>query len=77
MPDRNLLVLVNGEADAVEFRIPDTSPTGRPSDVWRLDVDTSLPGPQTASTTLLTSGEHVLAPGRSLLVHWSARDPVP
>ena len=75
--DRNLLVFVNGEADPVEFRIPDTSPAGQPSGLWRLEVDTSLPGPQRASTTLVRTGETVLAPGRSLLVHWSAWDPVP
>ena len=75
--DHNLLVLVNGEADPVEFRIPDTAPAGRPSDLWRLELDTSLPGPEPASTTLVRVGETVLAPGRSLLVHWSAWDPVP
>ena len=75
--DHNLLVLVNGEADPVEFRIPDTAPAGRPSDLWRLEIDTSLPGPEPASTTLVRAGETVLVAGRSLLVHWSAWDPLP
>jgi glycogen operon protein len=75
--DRNLLVLVNGEADPVEFRIPDTAPAGRPSDLWRLELDTSLPGPEPAATTLVRAGETVLVAGRSLLVHWSAWDPLP
>jgi glycogen operon protein len=75
--DRNLLVLVNGEFDPVEFRIPDTAPAGRPSDLWRLELDTSLPGPEPVSTSLVRAGETVMVPGRSLLVHWSAWDPVP
>jgi isoamylase len=75
--DHNLLVLVNGQADPVEFRIPHTSPTGRPPDLWRLELDTSLPGPEPTSPTLARAGEIVLAPGRSLLVHWSAADPLP
>jgi glycogen operon protein len=75
--DHNLLVLVNGDVDPVAFRIPDTSPAGRPSDLWRLDLDTSLPGPEPASTSLVRVGETVVAPGRSVLVHWSAWDPVP
>ncbi|NLJ55337.1 MAG: hypothetical protein GX344_14580, partial [Intrasporangiaceae bacterium] len=73
--DDNLLVLVNGETDPVRFRIPDTSPAGRPPDVWRLELDTSVPGPQPTPTTLVRAGDTVLAPGRSLLVHWSAADP--
>ncbi len=69
--DRNLLVLVNGEPDPVEFRIPDTSSAGRPADLWRLELDTSLHGPEPVSTTLVRAGDTVVARGRSLLVHWS------
>jgi glycogen operon protein len=73
--DHNLLVLVNGVADAVEFRVPDTSPAARSSGAWRLELDTSLPEGEPASTPLVRAGEPVLAPGRSLLVHWSVEDP--
>jgi glycogen operon protein len=73
--DRNLLVLVNGEADAVEFRVPDTSPPGGSSGPWRLELDTSVIGPQPTSTTFVRPGETTLVPARSLLVHWSAGDP--
>jgi hypothetical protein len=75
--DRNLLVLVNGEADPVEFRIPETSPAGRSPAVWRLEHDTSLlgPDPTPAPARLVGVGEAVLTPGRSLLVHWSVREP--
>ena len=72
--DRNLLVLVNGQASPEEFRIPDTTPAGRPPDLWRLELNTSLQGPEPTSPTLVRAGETVLAPGRSLLVHWSAAD---
>ena len=76
--DRNLLVLVNGAADAVEFRLPDTSPSGVTPDVWHLELDSSLPGPsaEPGSPTLVRAGDTVLAPGRSLLVHWSVDSPV-
>ena len=75
--DRNLLVLVNGGTDPVHFRIPDTTAAGRPPDRWRLEVDTSVVRPVPASTPLAGAGDNVLAPGRSLLVHWSAADPLP
>ena len=74
--DRSVLVLVNGAPEPVEFRVPDTAAGGRQADLWRLEVDTSLPGPEPASTRIVRAGESVLAPARSLLVHLSVWDPL-
>lgn len=74
--DRNLLVLVNGQAVPVEFRIPDTTAASHPPDLWRLELDTSLLGSEPTPPTLARAGETVLVPGRSLLVHWSAAAPL-
>ena len=76
MVDRSVLVLVNGAPEPVEFRVPDTAAGGRQADLWRLEVDTSLPGPEPASTRIVRAGESVLAPARSLLVHLSVWDPL-
>ena len=75
--DHNLLVLVNGDADPVEFRIPDTHPPvgRRTCGAWNWTPPSRGPSPR--PRRLVRAGETVLAPGRSLLVHWSAWDPVP
>ncbi len=74
--DRNVLVLVNGALEPVEYRIPETAPAGRQADLWRLEVDTSLPGPEPASTRIVRAGDSVVVPARSLLVHLSVWDPL-
>ena len=74
--DRNVLVLVNGALEPVEYRIPDTARVGGQADLWRLAVDTSLPGPEPPSTRIMRAGESIVVPARSLLVHLSVWDPL-
>ncbi|MGB8019760.1 MAG: glycogen debranching protein GlgX [Candidatus Nanopelagicales bacterium] len=74
--DQDLLVLVNGHPDPVDFTIPATAP-GASTSGFTLEIDTADPGAGrlTSSTTFpgqrLVAGDRVLVPGRSLQVYWS------
>ena len=74
--DRNLLVLVNGADREVGFLVPETARPGAAQDVWRLEVDTAVLGPDETPRAVVQPGDRVLVAPRSLRVHWSVWDPV-